>query len=157
VAQYSSVHYVPLSRRSHTSPTMCHCNEHKLYQRSPETEHFITAKISGNALKREYNTFSAASAQFTTAKSQGCANVSSNSSRSECMRRRWWTHRVGRLKFVNYTISENAHKVLKKIFVFYMTVMCITTGGQNRYRLVCRYDQSAWTSFVWASSSFMYC
>jgi len=32
--------------------TMCHCNESKLYQRSPEAERFITAKISANALKQ---------------------------------------------------------------------------------------------------------
>jgi len=31
---------------------MCHCNKRKLYQRSPETEQFIFAKISGNALKQ---------------------------------------------------------------------------------------------------------
>jgi len=29
---------------------MCHCNEN--YQRSPEIEQFMTAKISGNALKQ---------------------------------------------------------------------------------------------------------
>jgi len=40
---------------------VCHCNEHKLYQRfksggtpahNAETEQFITAKISGNSLKQ---------------------------------------------------------------------------------------------------------
>jgi len=37
---------------------MCHCNKRKLYQRSPETEQFITAKISGKALKQESRTHS---------------------------------------------------------------------------------------------------
>jgi len=37
---------------------MCHCNESKLYQRSPEAEQFITAKISGNALKQGSRTHS---------------------------------------------------------------------------------------------------
>jgi len=31
---------------------MHHCNEHKLYQRSPKTERFILTEISGNALKQ---------------------------------------------------------------------------------------------------------
>jgi len=37
---------------------MCHCNKRILYQRSPETEQFITAKISGNALKQGSRTHS---------------------------------------------------------------------------------------------------
>jgi len=40
------------------------------YQRSPKTEQYITAKISGNALKQ--GSSSATAAQFTTAKVQGC-------------------------------------------------------------------------------------
>jgi len=47
------------------------------------------------------------------------------------------TTRVDSLKFVNYTIIENAHKVRKKIFFFYVAVKCTITGGQNRYGLVC--------------------
>ena len=61
---------------------------------------------------------SATSAQFTPAKAQGCANVSSNTSRSECMQRKWQTPRVDSLKFVNFAIIENEHKVRKEIFVF---------------------------------------
>jgi len=53
------------------------------------------------------------------------------------MRRELRTPRVNSLKFVNYTIIENAHKVRKKIFNFYVTVICTTTRGQNRYGLVC--------------------
>jgi len=56
--------------------------------------------------------------QFTTEKIQGCANVSSNSNRSEGMRLGWRTLRVDRLKLVNYTRIEYAHKVRKKILVF---------------------------------------
>ena len=37
---------------------MCQCNEHKLYQRSTETEQFVTAKISVNALKQGSKTHS---------------------------------------------------------------------------------------------------
>jgi len=62
------------------------------------------------------------------------------------MRWEWRTPKVNSLKFVNYTIIENEHKVRKKIFDFYVTVICTTTGGQNRYGPVCAvmsYDQSA--------------
>ena len=41
------------------------------------------------------------------------------------------TPRVDSLKFVNYTIIENAHEVRKKIFVFYVAVICATTGGRT--------------------------
>jgi len=48
------------------------------------------------------------------------------------------TPRVDSLKFVNYTIIENAYIVRKKIFVFfYVAVICTTTGGQKRYGLLC--------------------
>jgi len=47
------------------------------------------------------------------------------------MRRGWQTPRVDSLKFVNYTIIENAHKIRKKIFVFYVTVICTTTRGDR--------------------------
>jgi len=53
--------------------------------------------------------------QFTTAKIQGCANVSSHSSQSEDMQRGWRTPRVDNMKLVNYTRIENAHKVRKQI------------------------------------------
>jgi len=42
-------------------------------------------------------TLSAASAQVTTAKMHGCANVSSYSNRSERMQLGWWTPRVDSL------------------------------------------------------------
>jgi len=64
------------------------------------------------------NTLSATSAQFTTAKIQGCAKVSSNGSRSEGMQRGRRTPRADSLKVLNYTKIENAYKVHKKIFVF---------------------------------------
>jgi len=63
------------------------------YQRSPKTEQFRTAKISGNALNGGEH---AVLRQFSTAKIQGCANVWSNSSRSEGMWLGWWTPRVDR-------------------------------------------------------------
>ena len=48
------------------------------------------------------------------------------------------TPRSDNLTFVNYTMIENAHIVSKKIFVFlYVAVLCTTTGGQNRYGLLC--------------------
>jgi len=62
-------------------------------------------------------------------KMQDCANVSSNSSLLECMRRGWRAPRVDSLKFVNYTIIENAHKVRKKSFVFYVAAICTATEG----------------------------
>ena len=90
------------------------------YQQHPMTEQFVTAKIPGNAIKQGiWNTLSATSVQLTTAKIQGCANVSSNSSRSEGMWQGWRTPRVDSLKLVNYTRIEDAHKVRKTIFVFY--------------------------------------
>jgi len=74
------------------------------YQRSPETEQFITAKISSNALKQGSRTCSVVCQRSSQLETSGCANVSSNSSRSECMRRGWWTRKVDSLKCVNYTI-----------------------------------------------------
>jgi len=50
------------------------------------------------------------------------------------MRLGWRTPRVDSLKLVNYTRIENAHKVRKKIFVFYyVVVICTITKGKNRY------------------------
>jgi len=40
------------------------------------------------------------------------------------------------LKFVNNTIIENAHKVRKKIFVFYVVVICSSTTGGTEQMLV---------------------
>jgi len=37
---------------------MCNCNEHKYYQQFPKTGQFITAKISGDALKQGSRTLS---------------------------------------------------------------------------------------------------
>jgi len=52
----------------------------------------MTAKISGNALKHRRRTCSVLRpGQFTTAKIQGCANVSSYSNQSEGMRLGWQT------------------------------------------------------------------
>jgi len=49
-------------------------------------------------------------------------------------------HPVDSLKFVNYTIIEN---VRKKIFVFYVAVICTTAGVTEQIRTcVCRYAQS---------------
>jgi len=68
---------------------MCHCSEYKLLALqvrlseentlNPTTQQFITAKISGCALKQGSKTLVNASEQFTTAKSN-CANVLSNTS-----------------------------------------------------------------------------
>jgi len=41
------------------------------------------------------------------------------------------------LKFVNYTVIENAHIVCKKLFVFLCGCLCTTTGEQNKYGLLC--------------------
>jgi len=67
------------------------------------------------------------SAQFTTAKMQGCANVSSHSSQSEGMQRGWRTPRGDSLKLVNCTKIENAHKVRKNFY--YVAVICTITEG----------------------------
>jgi len=64
------------------------------YQRSPKTEQFMTARISGNASKQGSRIHCATSTQFTTAKIQGCAIVSSHSNRSEGMRLGWGHSRV---------------------------------------------------------------
>jgi len=51
------------------------------------------------------------------------------------------------LKLANYTRIENAHKVRKKLFVFYFVVgVCTFTQGKEQIRAcVSRSDQSAWT------------
>jgi len=50
------------------------------------------------------------------------------------MRLGWRTPRVDSFKLVEYTRIENAHKVRKKIFVFYyVAVMCTISKVKNRY------------------------
>ena len=95
-------------------------------------------KISANALKQESRTHAVLRlAQFTTAKRQGCANVSSNSSPSEAILRGWQTPRVDSVKLANYPRIKNAHKIRKKILVFYYVgVICTITKGNERIRAV---------------------
>ena len=45
--------------------------------------------------------------------------------------------RVNSLKFVNYTIIENAHKVRKKSSFFMWLLYVQPMSNQNRYGLVC--------------------
>jgi len=87
------------------------------YQRSPETEQFITAKISGNTLKQGSRTRSVLrqrSSQLENIRLRECP-VEYQSIRMYAAG--WRTPRVDTLKFVNYTVIENSHKVSKKIFV----------------------------------------
>jgi len=67
----------------------------------------------------EQNTLSATSAQDTTAKIQGCANVLSNSSWSEGTRQGWQTPRVDGLKPVNQGSPNffvlGPHKLIKNM------------------------------------------
>jgi len=123
------------------------------YQRFSQTEEFITAKISDNALKQTSRTPSvlpSVSAQFTTA---NWVNVSTNSSRSECMQLGWRTPRVDSLKLENYTRIGNAHKERKKIFVFYCVAVICTTPGKQQMRACVRcYDQYAVTASLCRSS-----
>jgi len=55
------------------------------------------------------------------------------------------TPRVDSLKFVNYTIIENAYIVRKKIFVFFLCgcYMYNYWGTEKIRAFVCRYDQYA--------------
>jgi len=56
---------------------------------------------------------------------------------------KWRTSRVDSLKLVNYTRIENAHKVRKKIFVFYVVVICTITKEKEQIRAcVSHYYQS---------------
>jgi len=104
---YHSTHTL-FTRCRRLQATVCQGNTHKLYQRSPETEQFITAKISGNALKQGSRTHPVLRRRNSQLKkTQGCANVSSISSRPGCMQRGWRTPRVDSLKFVNYAIMVN--------------------------------------------------
>jgi len=60
------------------------------------------------------------------------------------MRQGWRAPRVDSLKFANYTIIENAYKVRKKSYVFYVAVICTATEGTEKKRAcLCRYDLSA--------------
>ena len=119
----------------HSPYFMCHCTEYKLLALqvriseentlNPTTQQFITAKISGCALKQGSKTLITASAQFTTTK-WNCAIMS-------C-----WIQAVERTKsaagladaqprlkdpiLLNYTRIENAHKVRKKTFDFLLFI-----------------------------------
>jgi len=63
--------------------TICHYNNHKLYQ----TDQFITAKIPGNALKQGNRTHSVLHQGGSQLQNTGCGSVSSNW--SEDMRLGW--------------------------------------------------------------------
>ena len=127
------------------------------------TEQFITAKVSGNALKQgaEHTQcyvsavhncknmrmriktvtsyiLNATTGMFTTAKTSGCANVSPNSSRAEKVCG-WDGGHPGLTvwNLLNYTKIENAHKVRMKTFVFHYGLLYVQRlGGQKRYGLV---------------------
>jgi len=54
---------------------------------------------------------------------------------SEGMLRGWHTPTVDSLKLVNYPRIENAHKIRKKIFVFYyVAIICTITKGKEQIR-----------------------
>ena len=118
-------------------------------------EQFITAKISGKGLKQwsrkcyvstvhnsknirlriktvEQNILIVTTGHFTTAKTWCCAKGSSNawSRESICG---WNGEHPGLTvwNLLNHTRIENAHKVRKKTFVFYVAVIRTTTGGQT--------------------------
>jgi len=125
---------------------MCHCNEN--YQRSPEIEQFMTAKISGNALKQGSRT---QSAQFTTAKIQGCANVSSYSNRSEGMPLGWQTPRVDSLKLAQLHKNWECAWSTQEHFHFLLWLLYVQLQIAKR-ACVSRYEQSAWSPNQWRSS-----
>jgi len=87
------------------------------YQRSPETEQFITAKIIGNAFQqsRTHSVLRQRSAQLQQHKA---ARMSHRIAVDQNVCGGDGGHPVDSSKFVNYTIIENAHKVRKIIFVF---------------------------------------
>jgi len=98
VLQRPCAYYSTLSSLVVVGYNVCHWNEH--YQRSPKIKQFIPTKISGNALKHgvEHTQFYVRATHIATAKIQACANVSSNSSRSEPMPLGWRTPRFDSLK-----------------------------------------------------------
>jgi len=85
---------------------------------------------------------------YVNAKIQGCANVSSNNIDQKVWGLEGEHPRLTLWNLLNYTVIENAHKVRKKIFVFYFaTIICtITKGKEQRRAYLSRYDQSAWTA-----------
>jgi len=88
------------------------------YQRFPETDQFITAKISGNALKQESRTHSVLRQRSSQLQKHKTARMSRRIAVDQNVCGWGWrTLGVDSLKFVNYTIIEHAHKVRKKIFI----------------------------------------
>ena len=84
----------------------------------------------------ERNIFNTMTGQFTTAKTSGCANVWSNSSRA-CKACGWDGGHLGLTvwNLLSCTRIENAHKIFKKTFVlYYVAVICTTTGGTDQIR-----------------------
>ena len=85
-------------------------------QRSSQLQKYKAAHWNSG---EQWNTLNATTGQFTTAKTSGCANVSSNSSRAEkvCS---WLSGHPGLTvwNLPNCTRIETAHKVRKKTFVF---------------------------------------
>jgi len=61
------------------------------------------------------------------------------------MRLGWRTPGLTVLNMLNYTRTENAHELRKKIFVFYYVagICTITKGDEKVWACVSRYDQCA--------------
>jgi len=126
------------------------------YQRSPKTEQFMTAKISGNALKQRSRTHSVLRQRSSQLQKYKTAQMS----RLIAVDQKACDLDGGHpgltvSNFPNYTRIENAHEVRKKVFVFYYVavISTITKGkkdtgeGEKRYS-VSRCDQSAWNAML---------
>ena len=118
--------------------TMCHCNEHKILSAFSSDRAVHNCKIIRQRVNTgEWNTLSATSAQFTTAKTQGCTNVLSNSRHQNVCGE---DGRYPGLQFKICKLHNNwecASSTQEK-FCFFMWLLYVELlEGQNRYELVC--------------------
>ena len=96
------------------------------YQRPPKTEQFMTAKISGNALKQGSRTHSVLRQRSSQLQKYKAARMSRRVAIDQKIC--GWDGEHPRLtvwNLLNYTRIENAHEVRKKIFVFVMWLLYV--------------------------------
>jgi len=128
---------------------LCNCNERKLSAVSKTAVH--SCKIIRQRVEtEEWNTLSATSVQFTTAKTPGCANISSNSRWAEKVCG-WHGGHPGLTVWNLLKLHKNCGCAwsTQAYFQFFYVAVIYTVQllrGKNRYgACVSRYDQSAWT------------
>jgi len=114
------------------------------YQWSPKTEQFITAKVSGNALKQGSSTHSVLRQGSSQLQKYKAARMFRRIAVDQKVCG-WDGGHPGltALNLLNYTIIEKAHEVRKKIFVFCYVAFLQLLRGEKIRACLSHFDQFA--------------